>query len=113
MFNADMNFDNFRDGRARHHFNDGSLFGRLRPAAPTSWWRPARTIWGNTTDHRFVSLASLATGPALSGFEIASIGRNWAKLGKKLHQGDWRQDLWISKRISVLLECLRFLVDHA
>jgi hypothetical protein len=70
-------------------------------------------LGGNTTDHRFVSLASLATGPALSGFEIPSIGRNWAKLGKKLHQGDWRQDLWISKRISVLLECLRFLVDHA
>ena len=36
---------------------------------------------------RFVSLASLATGPALSDFEMSFAGRNRAKLGKKLLQG--------------------------
>ena len=35
---------------------------------------------------RFSSLASLATGPALSDFEMSFQGRNWAKLGKKLLQ---------------------------
>jgi hypothetical protein len=37
---------------------------------------------------RFVSLASLATGPALSEFEMSWAGRNWAKLGKKLLQAN-------------------------
>jgi hypothetical protein len=35
---------------------------------------------------RFVSLASLFTGPGLSNFEMSFSGRNWAKVGKKLLQ---------------------------
>ena len=35
---------------------------------------------------RFSSLASLATGPALSDFEMSFAGRNWPKIGKKLLQ---------------------------
>ncbi len=35
---------------------------------------------------RFSSLASLATGPALSDFEMSFQGRNWPKIGKKLLQ---------------------------
>lgn len=37
---------------------------------------------------RFSSLASLATGPALSNFEMSFDGRNWPKIGKKMLQGD-------------------------
>ena len=37
---------------------------------------------------RFSSLASLATGPALSDFEMSFAGRNWPKIGKKLLQND-------------------------
>ncbi len=35
---------------------------------------------------RFASIASLATGPGLSEFEMSRLGRNWAKVGKKLLQ---------------------------
>ena len=93
LFNAAMNFDNFWDGRARHDFNGGSVFGPSDPQAhvfvcPTNAsgtscggaMQPTRQII------RFVSLASLSTGPALSEFEMSFRGRNWAKLGKKLLQ---------------------------
>jgi cytochrome c peroxidase len=87
LFNAAMNFDNFWDGRARHDFNGGSVFG------PSD---PQRHVWvGSATGPltatrqiiRFTSLASLATGPALSEFEMSFDRRNWAKIGKKLLQG--------------------------
>jgi cytochrome c peroxidase len=88
LFNADMNFDNFWDGRARHDFNGGSVFGPADPqhhvmvaTSATASLQATRQII------RFVSLASLATGPALSEFEMSFAGRNWAKLGKKLLQG--------------------------
>jgi cytochrome c peroxidase len=88
LFNADMNFDNFWDGRARHDFNGGSVFGASDPQhhvmvanSPTGALAATRQII------RFVSLASLATGPALSEFEMSFAGRNWAKIGKKVLQG--------------------------
>ena len=82
---AAFNFDNFWDGRARHDFNGGSVFGAADPQ---------RHVWvtgpglGTLTPTRqlikFSSVASLATGPALSEFEMSFLGRNWPKLGKKL-----------------------------
>ena len=97
LFNAAMNFDNFWDGRARHDFNGGSVFGPSDPqhhvfvctnpgsnqctGGPSNFVATRQII-------RFVSLASLSTGPALSDFEMSFAGRNWAKLGKKLLQGD-------------------------
>lgn len=92
IFAAALNFDNFWDGRARHDFNGGSVFGASDPqthvfvsACPTTTacggvLTPTRQII------RFVSVASLATGPALSEFEMSFLGRNWAKIGKKLLQ---------------------------
>jgi hypothetical protein len=89
FFNSAMNFDNFWDGRARHDFNGGSVFGASDPQHhvmvnddDTGTIVPTRQII------RFVSLASLSTGPALSEFEMSFRNRNWAKLGKKLLQGD-------------------------
>jgi cytochrome c peroxidase len=84
---AAFNFDNFWDGRARHDFNGGSVFGAADPQTHVFVTGPGG---GNLTATRqlikFASIASLATGPALSEFEMSFLGRNWAKIGKKLLQ---------------------------
>jgi cytochrome c peroxidase len=84
---AAFNFDNFWDGRARHDFNGGSVFGAADPQNHV--WVTGPNA-GNLIDTRqlikFVSLASLATGPGLSEFEMSFQGRNWSKIGKKLLQ---------------------------
>jgi cytochrome c peroxidase len=87
IFQANLNFDNFWDGRARHDFNGGSVFGAADPqnhvfvtSTSTSPLTATRQII------RFASLASLATGPGLSEFEMSFQGRNWSKVGKKLLQ---------------------------
>jgi cytochrome c peroxidase len=109
---AAFNFDNFWDGRARFSFNGGSVFG---PSDPTAhiFINPGLSTAGNgafvgaTNGHirpdlieeepeiaaqpvrmKFSSLASQALGPPLSNFEMSFEGRNWAKIGKKLLQGD-------------------------
>jgi hypothetical protein len=106
MHSAAFNFDNFWDGRARFHFNGGSVFGPSDPqrhifissgplaaitGASNRNIRPdLYPVGANGADQpvriKFSSLASLATGPALSDFEMSFAGRNWAKLGKKLLQ---------------------------
>ena len=109
IFGVAFNFDNFWDGRARHDANGGSVFGPadpqfhvfIDPGPPGG----AQSLQGASNGHfreeliaedpemaeqpvriRFSSLASLATGPALSDFEMSFAGRNWQKLGKKLLQ---------------------------
>jgi cytochrome c peroxidase len=82
---AAFNFDNFWDGRARHDFNGGSVFGAADPqshvfVARAGVLEPTRQLI------KFASLASLATGPALSEFEMSFLGRSWPKIGKKLLQ---------------------------
>jgi len=90
LFASAMNFDNFWDGRARHDFNGGSVQGPSDPQAHV--WVNNGTTTGALTPTRqiirFASLASLATGPALSEFEMSLLGRNWAKIGKKLLQAN-------------------------
>ena len=85
---AGFNFDNFWDGRARHDFNGGSVFGAADPQ--THVWANDGTTNGALTATRqlirFASIASLATGPGLSEFEMSFAGRNWQKIGKKLLQ---------------------------
>ncbi|MBI5383963.1 MAG: hypothetical protein HZA90_04680 [Verrucomicrobia bacterium] len=85
IFGAAMNFDNFWDGRARHDFNGGSVFG---PSDPQShvFVNDGGTLVATRQIIRFCSLASLANGPGLSEFEMSWLGRNWAKIGKKLLQ---------------------------
>ncbi|MBI5676428.1 MAG: hypothetical protein HZC48_11485 [Nitrospirae bacterium] len=88
LFSAAMNFDNFWDGRARHDFNGGSVFGASDPGNHVFVNNGATSGSLSATRQiiRFSSLASLATGPALSEFEMSFAGRNWAKIGKKLLQ---------------------------
>jgi len=106
MIAAAFNLDNFWDGRARFHFNGGSVFGQSDPffhifvdtgAALEPMTNPDEvqlesddlsTWYGGDEPPRikFSSLASQAVGPPLSDFEMAFAGRNWAKIGKKLLQ---------------------------
>lgn len=81
-----FNFDNFWDGRARHDFNGGSVFGAADPQAHV-FVNNSGTLVPTKQLIRFTSIASLATGPGLSEFEMSFQGRNWAKVGKKLLQG--------------------------
>jgi cytochrome c peroxidase len=82
---ADMNFDNFWDGRARHDDNGGSVFGPADPQAHV-FVNNGGTLVPTRQLIKFSSLASLAKGPALSQFEMSFNGRNWPKIGKKLLQ---------------------------
>lgn len=110
--NAAFNFDNFWDGRARFTFNGGSVFGASDPTAhifinPGLATGGGGEFVGATMGHirpdllvedpavapqpvriKFSSLASQSVGPPLSEFEMSFLGRNWAKIGKKLLQGD-------------------------
>jgi cytochrome c peroxidase len=114
---AAFNFDNFWDGRARFSFNGGSVFGPSDPARhifinPGLATGGMGAFTGATMGHlrpdlldpdeeeydpevaaqpvriKFSSLASQSVGPPLSDFEMSFAGRNWAKIGKKLLQGD-------------------------
>jgi cytochrome c peroxidase len=107
---AAFNFDNFWDGRARFHFNGGSVQGPSDPQfhifvngggntgpmrglqhpvdnanrqAPLHQWANPD---GVPVRIKFSSLASQAVGPPLSNFEMSFDGRNWAKIGKKMLQ---------------------------
>ena len=87
IINAAFNFDNFWDGRARHDFNGGSVFGASDPQSHVivddgGGLQKTRQII------RFASVASQMTGPAVSEFEMSFQGRSWAKIGKKLLQGN-------------------------
>jgi cytochrome c peroxidase len=84
---AGFNFDNFWDGRARHDFNGGSVFGAADPQTHVFVDPGTGTLTPTRQIIRFTSLASLATGPGLSEFEMSYLGRNWSKVGKKLLQG--------------------------
>ncbi|HET8541872.1 MAG TPA: cytochrome c peroxidase [Anaeromyxobacter sp.] len=94
---AAFNFDNFWDGRARHDFNGGSVFGAADPQAhvwvcnsvnpgATACTSAATSFVATRQLVRLASIASLATGPGLSEFEMSFAGRSWPKIGKKLLQ---------------------------
>jgi cytochrome c peroxidase len=85
LFQAALNFDNFWDGRANHDFQGGSVFGASDPQSHVFVNSAGNLVPTRQIIH-FASLASLATGPGLSEFEMSFLGRNWAKIGKKLLQ---------------------------
>jgi cytochrome c peroxidase len=112
MHGAAFNFDNFWDVRARFSYNGGSVFGPSDPTphifinpdlTPNGDGAFAGATMGDIRDDleeedpeiaeqpvriKFSSLASQSQGPPLSDFEMSFAGRNWAKIGKKLLQGD-------------------------
>jgi cytochrome c peroxidase len=87
MINAAFFFDSFWDGRARHDFNGGSVFGAADPQSHVIV-DDGGTLRRTRQIIRFASIASQMIGPALSEFEMSFRGRNWAKVGKKLLQGN-------------------------
>ena len=107
MHGAAFFMDVFWDGRARTNFNGGSVFGAADPGfhvhvnsggslmplySPEEETLEAEVPLEGWTEGeapiriKFSGLASQATGPPLSEFEMAFRGRNWQKLGKKLLQ---------------------------
>ncbi|MBI3848464.1 MAG: PKD domain-containing protein [Planctomycetes bacterium] len=85
LFGAAFNFNNFWDGRARQDFNGGSPFGAADPF-PHIYVEGGGGLTATRQLIRLSSMASLATGPALSNFEMSFNGRDWTKIGKKLLQ---------------------------
>ncbi|NOT30682.1 MAG: hypothetical protein HOP15_09580 [Planctomycetes bacterium] len=85
LFSSSNNFNNFWDGRARQDFNGGSPFGASDPGAHI-FVDNVGTLQATRQLIHFSSLASLATGPALSNFEMSFDRRFWAKIAKKLLQ---------------------------
>ena len=85
ILSASNNYDNFWDGRARHEFNGGSPFGASDPFSHVFVNGPTGLV-ATRPLIALSSLASQATGPALSDFEMSFRGRSWAKIGKKLLQ---------------------------
>ena len=86
IINAAFNFDNFWDGRARHDFNGGSVFGASDPQGHV-YVDSGGGLVRTRQIIRFASVASQMTGPAISEFEMSFRGRSWPKIGKKLLQG--------------------------
>ncbi len=85
VINSVFNFRNFWDGRATFLFNGVSPFGPMDANARV--YKTGATMGALTAEAIRVdnaSLASLATGPALSDFEMAAVGRAWPKIGVRL-----------------------------
>ena len=86
MINAVFNFRNFWDGRATYLFNGASPFGPMDAAARV--YRSGLTATSPISAVQVAidnaSLASLATGPALSDFEMSAAGRSWPEIGRRL-----------------------------
>ncbi len=91
VINSIFNFRNFWDGRATFLFNGASPFGAMDTGAqvfktsginlPPLLVATAKPV---TVRINNASLASLATGPALSEFEMSAAGRSWPKIGERL-----------------------------
>lgn len=88
VINSVFNFRNFWDGRAEFLFNGVSPFGALDAGARVYKKNVTLLIFESLDPVQVrinnASLASLATGPALSLFEMSAAGRNWPQIGRRL-----------------------------
>jgi cytochrome c peroxidase len=83
VINAVFNVRNFWDGRANNTFSVFTPFGNSDPSANIVMESSgALHAVRNTLDNS--SLASQSVGPPNNGTEMASAGRTWPKLGKKM-----------------------------
>lgn len=84
VINAIFNYRSFWDGRANNVFNGSSPWGDRDPNAGVWVKANARTV--NKVKLHLInsSLASLATGPALSDTEMSCQQRSWPDIGRKL-----------------------------
>ena len=83
VVNSVFNFRNFWDGRANNNFNGVNPFGNRDEHAKvvSDEGSGAETV---KVLLPLSSAASQAVGPPLSDFEMASVGRTWPKVGKKM-----------------------------
>jgi cytochrome c peroxidase len=85
MINSIFNFRNFWDGRATYLFNGATPFGAMDENARVYKTNPGSfTAAPVQVRIEKASLASLATGPALSDFEMSGAGRTWPEIGLRL-----------------------------
>lgn len=86
FINSVFNFRNFYDGRATFLFNGVSPFGAMDGNAKVYKTASVLSTTASATTVRIdrASLASLATGPALSNLEMSAAGRVWPQIGKRL-----------------------------
>ncbi|RMH79225.1 MAG: cytochrome C peroxidase, partial [Calditrichaeota bacterium] len=84
VINAVFNVENFWDGRAKFLFNGVNPFGALDPSACILEKQPDGSVLPVSVLIDRASLASQAVGPPLSDFEMASAGKAFPKLGKKM-----------------------------
>jgi cytochrome c peroxidase len=85
VINAVFNFRNFWDGRAVNVYNGMDPFG-LRNKDALLWKFKNGKLSRVSVSLPFSSLASQASGPPLSGFEMSCRERIFVDLGKKLSQ---------------------------
>ncbi len=83
VINAVFNFRNFWDGRAVNDFNGIDPFGQ-RNANALVWKLVNGVLAQVPIAINISSLASQASGPPLSAFEMSCANRPFAKLGKKM-----------------------------
>ena len=104
VINSIFNFRNFWDGRAQYLFNGVTPFGGLDPTARVYKNTGVLTSSVNPVQVRInnASIASLATGPALSDFEMSAAGRTWPHIGKRLLAARPLQRQQVSSTDSVL-----------
>ena len=86
VINSIFNFRNFWDGRATYLFNGASPFGAMDAGAKVYKTASLLSTTASAVTVRIdnASLASLATGPALSDLEMSAAGRVWPKIGVRL-----------------------------
>jgi cytochrome c peroxidase len=85
MINSIFNFRNFWDGRATFLFNGATPFGAFDTNARVYKASGAmNSVSPVTVRIDNASLASLATGPALSDLEMSAAGRTWPNIGVRL-----------------------------
>lgn len=111
VINAVFNHRNFWDGRASHIFNGLDPFGvRTNNAFPLNGPNP-KGIWVMQSNGSLVlqqialencSLASQATGPPLSDFEMSAAGRDFPAIGYKMLRLRPLQKQAVDKNDSVL-----------
>lgn len=84
VINAVFNYTNFWDGRANNIFNGVNPFGPLDQTAGIWIDNGGASLVKQPVAIPNASLASQATGPALSGVEMSFRGRTFPELGRKM-----------------------------
>ncbi|NJD05208.1 MAG: cytochrome C peroxidase [Methylococcaceae bacterium] len=102
VINAIFNYRNFWDGRANNVFNGSSPWGDRDPNAGVWVKTNARTVNKVRLHLTNASLASLATGPALSDTEMSCRQRKWPDIGRKLLSRQPLQNQKVHNEDSVL-----------